>query len=70
MRNQGKSPSFSLLLHKGLNWMGKLQWFGFELRRELWSCGSFSSGDLEREIDESVYERIRNLGTEIKRLRD
>ncbi|WZZ88164.1 hypothetical protein YC2023_116743 [Brassica napus] len=47
MRNQGNSPSFSLLLYKGLNWMGKVQWFGFELRRELWTCGSFSSGSDE-----------------------
>ncbi|KAF2546850.1 hypothetical protein F2Q70_00022189 [Brassica cretica] len=47
MRNQGKSPSFSLLLHKGLNRMGKPQWFGFELKCELWTCGSFSSGSDE-----------------------
>ncbi|KAL0665714.1 hypothetical protein Bca4012_028418 [Brassica carinata] len=43
MRKQGKSPSFSLLLHKGLNRMGKPQWFGFELKCELWTRGSFSS---------------------------
>ncbi|WZZ59883.1 hypothetical protein YC2023_059990 [Brassica napus] len=47
MRNQGKSPSFSLPFHKGLNRMGKPQWFGFEEKRELWTCGSFSSGSNE-----------------------